>query len=106
MRNREGGPSPEKIERIRIPDDDAHNWIATLHEGGFSDDEIDHIMSHLNQTYAEHRGIDIVEEEVKRLEAYMLTKYGRQLSEEQKVYLRQGIKIRFGLEDENDTKGV
>lgn len=87
------------IERVRIPDDDAGNWLASLREGGFTDEEIDYIMSHLNQTYAEHKGIDIVEDELSRIEHYIFQKEGRRLSEAQKAHLREGIRMRFGLTD-------
>ena len=38
-------------EKITIPDDDMPGWMQTLREGGFSDAEIDSILSHLNSTY-------------------------------------------------------
>ena len=34
----------EPIERMQIPDDDAHNWMKTLEEAGFSLDEIDSML--------------------------------------------------------------
>ncbi len=100
----EGGPSPEDIKRIRIPDEDAHNWIATLHEGGFSDEEIDHIMANLNATYAEHKGIDPIEEELKRIEERIYQQQKRRLTEDQKAYLRKGIATRLGHPKEKDDE--
>lgn len=42
-----------KITGLRIPDEDMSGWIKTLYEAGFSQEEMDKILSHLNQTYAE-----------------------------------------------------
>jgi uncharacterized FlaG/YvyC family protein len=40
-----------KVEKIKIPDNDVLNWIKTLHEEGFSFEEIDLILKNLNETY-------------------------------------------------------
>lgn len=84
-----------KIERMQIPDNDAHNWIRTLHEEGFSENEIDFLMSRMNRVYAEKKGIDVVEEEAQAIEDYLRTKYGRVLSADQRHYLRESVKLRF-----------
>lgn len=44
----------EKIEHIvsmRIPDSDIPGWMKTLREAGMSPEEIDHMLSRLNETY-------------------------------------------------------
>lgn len=41
------------LESMRIPDDDAHNWIKIFQECGLGNKEIDEIMSRLNDNYAE-----------------------------------------------------
>ena len=51
-------PSPEysgpTIKKLTIPDRDVSGWFKTLHDGGFSTQEIDRILSRLNATYAAH----------------------------------------------------
>lgn len=92
-----------KIERMKIPDSDAHNWIRTLHEEGFSETEIDYLMSRMNSLYADKRGINVVEEEAQAIEDYLRTQYGRVLSPDQRHYLRESVKLRFRkIEDEGN----
>ncbi|OGE74289.1 MAG: hypothetical protein A3I07_04535 [Candidatus Doudnabacteria bacterium RIFCSPLOWO2_02_FULL_42_9] len=43
----------ERIEKIRIPDDDIPGWLNLLMEMGLDQREIDHILRELNKTYAE-----------------------------------------------------
>ena len=58
----------ETIESISIPDDDAHEWMRTLHEAGFDMDEIDQIMTWLNDTYAHAHPELSVEQHINALE--------------------------------------
>ena len=55
----------EKIEREiykgKIPDDDMIGWIQSLREGGLTDKEIDEMLSKLNKTYAEKKGLNPVD---------------------------------------------
>ncbi|MEJ0021252.1 MAG: hypothetical protein WDN47_01580 [Candidatus Doudnabacteria bacterium] len=46
-----------EIVGASVPDEDMHGWINSLMEGGFSQEEIDRILVHLNQTYAKQKGI-------------------------------------------------
>ncbi len=41
----------QKIEKVRIPSEDMVNWINTLKESGFSETELDNMMSGLNFEY-------------------------------------------------------
>lgn len=41
----------ERIERIRIPDEDVPDWIKTLIQEGFSLQEVDNILINLNDNY-------------------------------------------------------
>ncbi|MDZ7611675.1 MAG: hypothetical protein U5L10_02835 [Candidatus Moranbacteria bacterium] len=56
----------EKIEKMRIPDEDAGNWINTLRESGFSQDEIDEAMVMLNDEYANLKP-EIYEENIEKM---------------------------------------
>ena len=56
MKNFEEQPRAErKIEKIKISDEDISDWMQTLREGGFSDEEIDLMLEGLNQKYAEQK---------------------------------------------------
>ena len=46
----ESGPK-RKNKGVEIPDDDMLGWMRMLREGGFSDAEIDRILSGLNAEY-------------------------------------------------------
>lgn len=41
----------ERIEKLRIPDENVLEWMETLREGGFNDEEIDRFFSGLNVEY-------------------------------------------------------
>jgi hypothetical protein len=40
-----------RVEGLSIPDEDVRGWLQTLIEGGFTDHEIDAILSHNNYKY-------------------------------------------------------
>ena len=56
------------IENIKIPDDDVQEWIKRLREGGFLDKEIDDTLSRLNVEYARGARIDVIQQELARIE--------------------------------------
>jgi len=88
----------EKVMKIKVPDKDMLGWIETLRNGGMSDEQINSVLSYLNRTYAEQKrlpNIDIIDEKLEQLEEYLFKTYGRELSEEQRAYLRKGIESRF-----------
>lgn len=86
----------ERIARIRVPDHDVWNWIGTLRAGGMSEKQISDMLSALNEEYAKRMGRDVVEEELRALEERLIREYGKYLSEEQKEYMRKGIRERLG----------
>ena len=52
MKKFESQPKTEKIEKIRIPDEDIGEWTRVLRGEGFSNKDIDSMLSHLNKEYA------------------------------------------------------
>lgn len=92
------------IEKIKIPDKDVPGWMQALRKSGFSDEEIDVVLSRLNVEYAKGRGIDVVEKELERIEKALLKTHGRALTKEQREYLRKSISDRPEFEDFKETK--
>ncbi len=86
---------PGHITKANVPDDDMPSWINTLKEGGFSDEEMDYLLSYLNKTYRQIKGSEVVERELENTEKYLREKYGRRLNPEQRQCLRKGIESRF-----------
>lgn len=80
---------------VSIPDDDVPGWLETLREGGFSESEIDSIMSHLNETYAGVKMNEAVEKELRKMDAEITNRRGTPLTDEEKKSLRAGIESRF-----------
>jgi len=82
--------------KASVPDDDMLGWIEALHTNGFSQKEIDDIMSHLNKEYRDQKYPveDRIAEELKKLEEDLLKNHGKILSNEQREYLRNGIASR------------
>ena len=54
---KESNPEPE-IYKARIPDEDMVGWINTLKEAGFSEEEVDEIMTKLNFEYSRQKMSD------------------------------------------------
>lgn len=92
------------IERVKIPDDDIPGWVQVLREGGFSNEEIDGMLSQLNIEYAKGAMADVVEEELKRVEQYLRDTHGRILTRKQREYLRENIANRPEFKDFQNTK--
>lgn len=92
------------IEKIKISDKNIPDWMQTLREGGFSDEEIDTMLSKLNVAYSKASGIDPIEKELERIEQDLLRKYKRVLNHEQREYLRKSISDRPEFEDFKETK--
>ena len=57
----------EKVAGMRIPDEAAADWVKTLVESGFSNEEIDELMSRLNPNYAQIKKTGKVKEEIARI---------------------------------------
>lgn len=86
---------PSNINRIQIPDDDMVNWIKALHEGGFSTEETDSMMTRLNEKYFDAKGGEIIEKELKEIKKRWKEKYKRGMTRDQEEYFRKGIAIRL-----------
>lgn len=83
------------IERIKIPDDDMPGWINTLREGGFSDNEIDTILTNLNKTYANIKNNQYIEKELSKMNEEIEKRRGYSLTDEEKESLKKGIASRI-----------
>lgn len=88
----------EKIEKVRIPDEDMPGWIKTLREGGFTDEEMDLILTNLNPTYRKTKNPDFVEKGLEKLKEDLSQKIDRELTQEEIDCLRKGMESSF--EDE------
>lgn len=76
-----------------VPDEDMPGWLNTLVEGGFSQEEIDKIMAHLNETYARQKGIKkATGHEIHKI---MEEEYGRKLTDQEKEEVDQVMKEDF-----------
>ncbi len=82
-------PPPERIEKFRVPDEDVPNWMQTLHESGFSTEEIDAMMRHLNDEYASQKLRSFIELEVETIDRLMRTKRGKAMSDQEKGAARK-----------------
>lgn len=83
------------IDKMSIPDDDVQGWIGTLKQGGFSNEEIDGIMNHLNETYFLNSKKTEIEKELTKTVQYIQENHRRIVTPEQREYLRQGIEQRL-----------
>lgn len=85
----------KEIVKARILDDDLPEWIGALKDGGFTQEEIDMIVSRLNKTYLKENKPRMVERELTRLQKEFRKEYGRILTPEELDYLKAGIESRF-----------
>jgi len=93
----------EKIQKITIPDDDMSDWIKTLYAGGFTDAEIDSILSHLNATYVGKKREGYVNQELSKMEAEISKRRGYGFSDKEKTAIREGIESRFRIDQVNQN---
>lgn len=82
-------------ERISVPDHDVPGWIQILREGGFTDQEIDSMLSNLNVTYREIKEGELVNKELGKMDEEIRNRRGTGLTEDEKELLRKGIESRF-----------
>lgn len=71
-------PKDFKITKIKIPDKYVQDWIKTLMEENFSAEEIDQILSNLNDKYKEIKlsvNQKIVNEAFLSIQQYLFKKY-------------------------------
>ena len=87
--------SAEKIEKVRVADEDGLDWINLLKSEGFSNQEIDSIMSGLNKTYRQKLRPNFVAEELEKIKAAFEKKTGRNLNNEQIEYFKKGLQSRL-----------
>ena len=95
MKNKKIENLDGEMSGASIPDDDAHNWMKTLEEGGFSYDEIDKIMTHLNKTWRLAKKDEIVQKRLEDRLGYLRSKYDKVLSEEEKREFKKMIEAGF-----------
>lgn len=74
----------EKIGKAKIPDEAMPEWITTLHEAGFSDQEIDSILGALNYTYGVKKLPKEKREQLERMVEDSESGQGRKLTPEEK----------------------
>lgn len=89
----------EEIVKARIPDDDLPGWIGTLKDGGFTQEEIDLVISGLNKTYLEERKPEMIERELVKIMREYRKEKGKILTPGEIDYLKAGIESRFKEED-------
>jgi hypothetical protein len=89
----------EDIVGAKIPDDDLSNWIETLKDGGFTQEEIDIIVSGLNKAYAKRRRSELIDEEMRKTEEELFKKSGKLLASEDADWLKKRIERRFEGEE-------
>ncbi|MDP2934642.1 MAG: hypothetical protein Q8N59_02685 [bacterium] len=89
-----------EIVKARIPDEDLPGWIGTLKDGGFTQEEIDLVISGLNTTYLKERKPEMVERELVKLMREFREEKGTLLTPEEIDYLKAGIESRFKDEAE------
>jgi len=79
-----------RVESLKIPDDDAQNWIRQLGELGFSAEEIENIMIKANDTYASVKFRGDLEDGLSKYEK-LLNKLGWHSDEETKEAARRAV---------------
>lgn len=87
----------EKIRNISVPDNDMQGWLRVLREGGLSEEEIDHMMVHLNETYKGVQGATVVDREVKKIKEILEEKHKYYLNDEQEALVRKNIERVLGI---------
>lgn len=85
----------QKIEKISIPDEHMLDWMQTLRKGGFTNEEIDSIFSHLNTTYAGIKKKEYVDREIQNMKDEVKKRSGRELTLEEINKIREGIESRW-----------
>ncbi|MDP1688564.1 MAG: hypothetical protein Q8L47_00300 [bacterium] len=83
------------IEKISVPDDDMPGWIKLLHESNITDEEIDRILTHLNETYADKSRETTINKELRKMEAEVINRRGSEFTPDEKKTIREGIETRF-----------
>ena len=85
----------EEIVKARIPDDDLTNWIETLKNGGFNQEEIDKIVGGLSKKYVKMRREERINEEMRKEEEKLFKETGKLLNSEDAEWLKKKIERKF-----------
>jgi len=92
------GDRPIHIEGLQIPDSDLPGWLEELRNSKLTDEEIDEILMHLNQTYLREKMVKPAAQEIlKEIEEHLAEK-GQILDEDQRSYWRRGLEERLETE--------
>jgi len=95
-------PRGGHIERISIPSDDAYQWIVTLREQGFSEEEVESVMLYLNEEFLNQKLGEIIEERLNRMNETTRERTGEEMTREKREVMRKIITAqirRLGPED-------
>lgn len=90
------------IEKISVSDRDMPGWIKLLHESNISNEEIERILSHLDETYAGKSREHAIDKELRKMEAEIVKRRGIGLTPAEKDALREGIETRFERRASNE----
>ncbi|MFA5187959.1 MAG: hypothetical protein WC460_01210 [Patescibacteria group bacterium] len=84
-----------KIEKASVADEDVLAWIKTLQKEGFSNEEIDALMSKMNKLYRQKRRPNFIAEELEKFKAEYRKKNGFEMPQEMEDYFIKGLQQRF-----------
>ncbi len=85
----------EGVKKESIKDVDVSDWMQTLREGGFSDEEIDSVLTHSNKTYAGLKKGAYIEKEIQKMNEEIRQRRGIGFSPKEIENIRKGIESRF-----------
>jgi hypothetical protein len=109
-----------KIEKVRIPDENIKEWFEVLSEGGdMSTEEINSILSHLNETYRNQMALTnkearnaMIKDFIQQAEIYLLQKYKMFIIPEHKSDFKNFIEniinedLKMNFDKEKITKKI
>ena len=109
-----------KIEKVRIPDEDIKGWFEVLSEGGdMSTEEINSILSHLNETYRNQMALTnkearnaMIKDFIQQAEIYLFQKYKMFIIPEHKSDFKNFIEniinedLKMNFDKEKITKKI
>ncbi len=81
----------ETIVGIKVPDEHVRSWMEGFQKAGLSNEEIDKVMTNLNDTWAKMRFGVLFEEFEKMVLEDFKKMIGREFTDDQKESLRKGI---------------
>lgn len=84
-------PEQQEIGALSLPDEDMVGWINVLREAGFSEQEMDTMLSQLNETYAKFKKRDRIIKKMHHVEETLRRNDGGQLSPEEREILKKQL---------------